>query len=1052
MWFHSLFRRTRSQRPTVGNESKTSRTTTILSAGLAELLEPRVLLTGSPYEDRGRVSVIVDNTLAASITAKLDQFEQDLIGDGWAVSVHTDAPRMKDNDYIWDNDLGEGRSFGNENLTTGIVAQYAWEIQIIKDMINADNFDGQLKQVILIGHVTVPYSGWSRHDGHENRAFPADAYYADLDATPATWGDDFYDELSPNGNDTQHELTTNEPGDGRFDASAVPGHAQVVTVSGSGTFQLTFSMHTTDPIEVGASAEQLREELNELDPIALAGFVTVIESASGVYTVNFFGDNLTAANQPAMTWSGSSGVSVSIEVINNGGIEMGIGRIDMANLDAAFPTNETPFEFESRLINQYLQRNHEWRLGMREVAQRALLDPVSGPHQGGLVDASLKSVVGNGNVDYDLTWLEGFEQTDPTHYLFASALDGGQEDAIWHTYAPTASPPILYPEFASYHFNETPVNAVFSTVLGSWMGDWNNRSLRAITNPNGVPPVFNFTGPSGGPPDLFPWDSDHRVKANLMRSLLGADGDALVSTVWEPSRFGATAANGWFGGDHPLTLGWPAGDGFRDGFHNSQLGDRGQVVQQLLGDPTVRMSPVKPPIDVRAQTILNASGEIIRRRITWEAPETGLLGYRLYRSSSMDGPFAPIHTGLWGELSFNDDEYTSTTPAYYMVRAIKEQSIPNSSETYVNASQGIVARTTAAHPSGQTFHFANTHKITVQFDRNVQSALSNTDLILDNLTTGEQIPVANIGLSDYNTTTNTATLSFINIEDPGYANETILPDGNYGATIAASDVLLNGEEMTEDMVFDFFVLSGDANRTRTVNLDDFNILAANFGQSPRDFTQGDFNYDGVVNLSDFDILAGQFGTMLDSAPLEPSVISVSVLERKHAEISWLDDVDGETGWRVQWTYDPTSFSPSNHIDIPGDPGVNLLRTFSVGEFTEGTRVWLRIRAYSDPGGPNTGYSPKRGATMLLPPPTNLQLMAVAGRVDLSWQIDTEEADLVFIQRSTNGFEWETIHQQEASDLTYSDTSVTLGTRYYYRVYLHNDDIDSAPSFIEQIVA
>jgi hypothetical protein len=105
------------------------------------------------------VSVIVDNTLASSLTAKLHQFQQDLLGDGWTVSLHLDAPRMDDELYIWANQDGEGRSFANENLTPGVVAQYAAEIQIVKDMINADNFDGQLKQVILIGHVTVPYSG-----------------------------------------------------------------------------------------------------------------------------------------------------------------------------------------------------------------------------------------------------------------------------------------------------------------------------------------------------------------------------------------------------------------------------------------------------------------------------------------------------------------------------------------------------------------------------------------------------------------------------------------------------------------------------------------------------------------------------------------------------------------------------------------------------------------------------------------------------------------------------------------------------------------------------
>jgi hypothetical protein len=46
-----------------------------------------------------------------------------------------------------------------------------------------------------------------------------------------------------------------------------------------------------------------------------------------------------------------------------------------------------------------------------------------------------------------------------------------------------------------------------------------------------------------------------------------------------------------------------------------------------------------------------------------------------------------------------------------------------------------------------------------------------------------------------------------------------------------------------------------------VNLTDFNILAANFGQSGI-FSQGDFNYSGTVDLVDFNILASRFGTSI----------------------------------------------------------------------------------------------------------------------------------------------------------------------------------------------
>ena len=52
---------------------------------------------------------------------------------------------------------------------------------------------------------------------------------------------------------------------------------------------------------------------------------------------------------------------------------------------------------------------------------------------------------------------------------------------------------------------------------------------------------------------------------------------------------------------------------------------------------------------------------------------------------------------------------------------------------------------------------------------------------------------------------------------------------------------------------------GDANKDGLVNLADFNILAANFGDTGATWTEADFNGDGTVNLSDFNVLAGNFG-------------------------------------------------------------------------------------------------------------------------------------------------------------------------------------------------
>ncbi len=74
-----------------------------------------------------------------------------------------------------------------------------------------------------------------------------------------------------------------------------------------------------------------------------------------------------------------------------------------------------------------------------------------------------------------------------------------------------------------------------------------------------------------------------------------------------------------------------------------------------------------------------------------------------------------------------------------------------------------------------------------------------------------------------------------------------------------------------------------------MNLSDFNVLASNFGQSGRDFSQGDFNYDGLVNLADFNILAARFGQQVAHATAGPPA---GKLPGDHRVIDSLRD-DGE---------------------------------------------------------------------------------------------------------------------------------------------------------------
>jgi phosphoheptose isomerase len=148
------------------------------------------------------------------------------------------------------------------------------------------------------------------------------------------------------------------------------------------------------------------------------------------------------------------------------------------------------------------------------------------------------------------------------------------------------------------------------------------------------------------------------------------------------------------------------------------------------------------------------------------------------------------------------------------------------------------------------------------FDQDVSASITASDLVLQNLTTGATIPTGSI-VRTWNAATNTASFTF-----PTLPNGGSLPDGTYRATLPAAGVTNPaGTSIAVDYALQFFFIAGDANHDGSVKLDDFNILATNFGLSGKTFSEGNFNYDpaGLVNSDDFNILAARFGMSLGPA-------------------------------------------------------------------------------------------------------------------------------------------------------------------------------------------
>ncbi|MCS7033342.1 MAG: carboxypeptidase regulatory-like domain-containing protein [Phycisphaerae bacterium] len=153
------------------------------------------------------------------------------------------------------------------------------------------------------------------------------------------------------------------------------------------------------------------------------------------------------------------------------------------------------------------------------------------------------------------------------------------------------------------------------------------------------------------------------------------------------------------------------------------------------------------------------------------------------------------------------------------------------------------------------FTFESGQGVMVTFSENVGGSLLPSNFIVQNLTAGQPVDPSMLSLT-YDPATNSALLGVV-----GNA----LPDGNYRVTLNPAGITdLAGNPLAGGAQLDFFVLAGDANRDRSVNLADFSVLSAHFNTAGT-FSQGDFDYTGLVDLADFAILATRFNQSLPPA-------------------------------------------------------------------------------------------------------------------------------------------------------------------------------------------
>jgi hypothetical protein len=146
---------------------------------------------------------------------------------------------------------------------------------------------------------------------------------------------------------------------------------------------------------------------------------------------------------------------------------------------------------------------------------------------------------------------------------------------------------------------------------------------------------------------------------------------------------------------------------------------------------------------------------------------------------------------------------------------------------------------TTATLQSMSYEFQTRQAITFTFNGDASVTFTRNSYSIVNQTTNNTLAPSTGALS-FNATGTQATLVLTNL----------LADGNYHVTSGS-------------MTLDFFVLLGDADHDRHVNVADLADLAGNFGKTAgMTLINGDFDYTGNVNVADLADLAGNFGKTL----------------------------------------------------------------------------------------------------------------------------------------------------------------------------------------------
>ena len=195
-------------------------------------------------------------------------------------------------------------------------------------------------------------------------------------------------------------------------------------------------------------------------------------------------------------------------------------------------------------------------------------------------------------------------------------------------------------------------------------------------------------------------------------------------------------------------------------------------------------------------------------------------------------------------------------------------------------------------------------------------------------------------------------------------------------------------------------------------------------------------FNGVGDSSNSNEANATTSTCPLNAPTAPSGLTAAVISSTQINIYWADNSSNETGFKIE-----RKTGSSGTYSQVGTVGGGV-KTYSDTGLTCGSTYYYRVRAYNTIG--DSSYTSEANGVLTCSvtvptAPSNLQATVVSStQINLTWTDNSSNEDGFKVERKTGAAgTYAVVKTTSAGVTTYSDTGLTAGTAYYYRIYSYN---------------